>query len=231
MLKRAREMRHLRKNLPGLHAMRLQYAKAPSVNGVEGGLEDELLALSVDRAFLEGGDAEIRTRAAFERSLQAGLPRLVPEANAVCSLAGEVLAQYQAVRKRLANITQINWLDSVRDMQAQLDGLVYRGFLLRTPWQRLLDYPRYLRALELRIDKLRWAAERDRQWLRELAGVLEPWRERERLRRAKGVADPRLEEIRWMLEELRVSLFAQELKTAYPVSVKRVRRRWEELGL
>jgi ATP-dependent helicase HrpA len=135
------------------------------------------------------------------------------------------------VRKRLAGITQMNWLESVRDMQAQLDGLVFRGFLLATPRERLQQFPRYLKALDLRIDKLSRAAVRDRQLVAELGEVLGPWRERERIRRDKGVTDARLDEIRWMLEELRVSLFAQELKTPYPVSVKRVQRRWRELGL
>jgi ATP-dependent helicase HrpA len=213
--------------------MRLQYAKAPPEpgGGSGGSLEDDLVALSVDLAFLDGGEREVRTGTAFAGVLDAGGPRLVAQAQAVCALAGEILGLYQAVRKRLAGITQINWLESVRDMQAQLDGLVHQGFLLQTPWEHLQDYPRYLRGLDLRIDKLTRDPMRDQRCLHEFAGVLADWRERERLRRDKGVVDPRLEEIRWMLEELRVSLFAQELRTAYPVSLKRVRRRWEQLGL
>jgi ATP-dependent helicase HrpA len=65
----------------------------------------------------------------------------------------------------------------------------------------------------------------------EMASLQEDWLRRWREAGARGQSDPRLEEIRWQLEELRVSLFAQELGTALPVSVKRVRRRWEELGL
>ena len=74
-------------------------------------------------------------------------------------------------------------------------------------------------------------AARDQQRLAELAGLDRQWRERHRELAGRGQHDLRLDEIRWLLEELRVSLFAQELKTAYPVSLKRIDRRWKELGL
>jgi ATP-dependent helicase HrpA len=135
------------------------------------------------------------------------------------------------VRKTLAAVTQVNWMPSVTDMHAQLERLVYIGFLLRTPYEHLRDYPRYLQALQMRADKLRHAAARDRQRLETLRPLQELWLEREQSCRAAGRSDERVEELRWMIEELRVSLFAQELGTAYPVSVKRIERRWRELGL
>jgi ATP-dependent helicase HrpA len=83
----------------------------------------------------------------------------------------------------------------------------------------------------LRLDKLPSASARDMQLTRELAELVSRLRERQELARSKGRIDERLEEIRWMLEELRVSFFAQEVRTAYPVSVKRIEKRWKELGL
>ena len=119
----------------------------------------------------------------------------------------------------------------MQDVRDQLDGLVFRGFLGQVPYERLKDYPRYLRAREQRLDRLFHAAARDRERMAEAALPARRWAERAAAMRAAGRRDPRLEEIRWMIEELRVSLFAQQLGTAYPVSVKRIEGRWKELGL
>ncbi|MGB5669638.1 MAG: DUF3418 domain-containing protein, partial [Sedimenticolaceae bacterium] len=135
------------------------------------------------------------------------------------------------VRSLLAATGQANWRDSVEDMRGQLDRLVYRGFLQQTDPAQLMHFSRYLKALLLRLEKLPTAAARDQQLMQEMAGLQNDWLNRQHQAAAQGTFDPRLEEIRWMLEELRVSLFAQGLKTPHPVSVKRVRRRWEDLGL
>ena len=154
-----------------------------------------------------------------------------PTANAVCALIGGILGDYQELRKRLASITQVNWMPSVLDIRAQLDALVFRGFAQRIPYVNLQDYPRYLKAIGQRIDRLTHAPDRDRQWMREMEGLQARWRERAQAAQAAGRQDPRLDEIRWLLEELRVSLFAQQVGTAHPVSVKRLQTRWRELGL
>jgi ATP-dependent helicase HrpA len=122
-------------------------------------------------------------------------------------------------------------MPSVLDLKDQLDGLIFRGFLLEVPYARLKDYPRYLKAARERLDKLFHAAGRDQQQLRELTPLLDKWRERAAAVQAAGRHDPRLDEIRWMLEELRISLFAQRIGTAYPISLKRLEARWKELGL
>jgi ATP-dependent helicase HrpA len=122
-------------------------------------------------------------------------------------------------------------MPSVLDLRAQLDALVFRGFLQQVPFERLKEYPRYLKAAEQRTEKLFHAAGRDQQRLAELKPLLEQLAERQAAARAAERVDPRLDEIRWMLEELRVSLFAQQVGTAYSVSIKRVQARWRELGL
>jgi ATP-dependent helicase HrpA len=193
-------------------------------------LSDELVALIIDLTFTEG-QPPIRDQATFEQRLTANKPRLISVAQEVCALVASILGTYQALRKRLAGITQINWMPSVLDMQAQLDALVFRGFLTAVPFEHLRDYPRFLKALDQRAEKLPSAASRDRDRMQEIAPLLERWRERIAAAAAAEREDERLDEIRWMLEELRVSLFAQQLGTAYPVSVKRVERRWRELGL
>jgi len=237
MLSLAQELRSLRRDLPGLDRMRLQYAKAPRAE--EGhtsdmhkppDLSNELLALILDLTFTEGLPP-IREAADFDRRVAERKPLLATTAAEVCALAASILDAYQRLRKRLDGITQINWMPSVLDLRAQLDGLVFRGFLQQVPFEHLKDYPRYLKAADQRAEKLRHAAGRDQERLRALTPLLDRWRERRAAALAAERSDPRLDEIRWMLEELRVSLFAQQLGTAYPVSVKRIEARWCELGL
>ncbi len=234
LLREAKTARNLKKNIPGLQEMRLQYAKVPQHPDTDvadsGDLLDELLALAFDRAFL----AEpwgVRDRAAFEACRAQGRPRLGAALLEVSKLAAEVLDAAHRVRSLLAATGQANWRDSVEDMRGQLDRLVYRGFLQQTDPAQLMHFSRYLKALLLRLEKLPTAAARDQQLMQEMAGLQNDWLNRQHQAAAQGTFDPRLEEIRWMLEELRVSLFAQGLKTPHPVSVKRVRRRWEDLGL
>jgi len=230
------DLRRLRKGLPGLDRLRLQYAKAPKLRtgddkaDKDEDIADELTALILDRTFVIG-QPPLRDQAGFLERLDMQRPRLASVANEVCALAGDILARYQGLRRRLSSTTQINWIGSVQDIQAQLDRLVFRGFLQTVPYEHLQDYPRYLRAVEYRLERLGHAAAKDQQWMREMADLQQRWSERHAAARAAGRHDPRLEEIRWMLEELRVSLFAQQLGTAYPVSVKRIQTRWRDLGL
>jgi ATP-dependent helicase HrpA len=237
LLRESAALRNLKRNIRGLQAMRLHYAKAPPdpVDPLDPGrpqveLLDQLVALAVDRAFLDDPWA-VRDHDAFERCRAAGRPRLGPALLEVSERVGTVLELAHGLRSRLAATRQASWRAAVADMQGQLDRLVFQGFVERVDWSHLGEYPRYLKALALRLDKLPGVAARDAQRMAEMAALQEDWLRRWREAGARGQADPRLEEIRWLLEELRVSLFAQELGTALPVSVKRVRRRWEDLGL
>ena len=115
----------------------------------------------------------------------------------------------------------------VADVEQQLARLFVPGFVLDTVPAQLAHYPRYLKAILTRLDKLRTDPARDAARMSELA-PLQTLFLRE-LAARKGVVDPRLDEFRWLLEELRVSLFAQELRTPMPVSVKRLQKVWESL--
>ncbi len=235
MLRLAKELRYLQRNLPELQRMRLQYAKAPPApQGLaqEAGAElgDELVNLAVDLTFIEGRPM-VRTEADFHARLEQDKGRLMTVAREVCGQVAAILERYQRVRQILAAKTPTNWEPLVADMRQQLDALVYRGFLLHTPWPALQHFSRYLEAIERRRDKLTHAAGRDLQRLQELEPLYRQWQNKEEQARRNGKVDERLEELRWHFEELRVSLFAQELKTAYPISLKRLERRWQELGL
>ncbi len=233
MLRLRGTVKDLRRRIPNVQALRLQYARAPArgQGGKPAALEDQILALAFDRAFLADAKPP-RDRAAFQRLYDAGREHLVETFEQTAALVAEILGGYQKLRKTLAGMNQLAWLSAVQDMNAQLDELVWQGFLEQVPAARLQHYPRYLRALERRIDKLRAGGlARDQAAQRQMAELLERWRARQRQADEQGRADPRLDEIRWLIEELRVSLFAQEIGTDGPVSLKRIDKRWRELGL
>jgi ATP-dependent helicase HrpA len=107
--------------------------------------------------------------------------------------------------------------------------LIYKGFFSATPWEQLAHLPRYLKAMQVRLDKYGNSPERDAKHTESIVVLTKRYEERIDKQRKAGVVDPRLEEFRWALEELRVSLFAQELKTPYPVSYKRLEKMWNAL--
>jgi len=115
----------------------------------------------------------------------------------------------------------------VADIQGQLAALLPKRFLVDFDWERLAHFPRYLKAVSIRLDKLRNNPARDAQMMRECRGLAQTLEREWAAKRRAGVVDPKLEEFRWLLEELRVGVFAQELKTPMPVSVKRLQKIWE----
>ncbi len=235
MLQLAQEIRYLRRNLPELRMMHLQYAKvavAPEglVTDLQKSLESELVSLIVDRTFIEGLPP-IRTEEQFTQCIAAQQGQLMAVANESCKLVGRILDEYQKARKALSGNMPINLIPMISDMQQQLNRLMFKGVLQSTPWQNLQHFPRYLKAIILRREKLGHAAGRDLQRMREMQQLYSCWQEKDQSIRKAGRLDARVEELRWSFEELRVSLFAQELKTPAPISLKRIEKRWKDLGL
>src|SRR3970040_1475198 len=109
-----------------------------------------------------------------------------------------------------------------QDVCAQLEWLLHKRFIADTPYERLQHVPRYLKAINLRIEKLRINPARDAQCMAQMQPLIQAW---QKLRQAQhGRIDTRVDEFGWLLQELRVSLFAQELKTPVIVSVKRLEK-------
>ena len=148
-------------------------------------------------------------------------------AQEVVRLAGTIQAEHAQVQKRLAAAAKV-FPAVVDDVRQQCARLLEKGYLARVPWERLQHYPRYLKAAATRFDKLRADPARDARLAAELAPLHAGW-QREAVARAKagGPPDAELEQFRWLLEELRVSLFAQELRTPVPVSAKRLAKLWQ----
>ena len=117
-----------------------------------------------------------------------------------------------------------------RDVEAQISQLVYKGCFSQTPWENISQLPRYLKALRLRIEKQPSNPDRDGK---NAASVGLIWQNWEALVDKQNKADklsPKVMAFRWLIEELRVSLFAQELKTPFPVSIKRLEKLWSEFS-
>jgi ATP-dependent helicase HrpA len=112
----------------------------------------------------------------------------------------------------------------VADIRNQVRELMPSGFLASIAFERLKHFPRYLKAIAVRLDKIASNPERDANWQAQLARYGQTYQARLKADRERGIRNPKLEELRWMLEELRVSLWAQQIKTPYPVSFKRLER-------
>ncbi|MBX3359634.1 MAG: ATP-dependent RNA helicase HrpA [Phycisphaeraceae bacterium] len=194
-------------------------------------LRSSIAARACEAAFLAGADAgSIRTKAEFDRRLAEGEGRLPGAVRRLVGVASAVLHEYQGALLALEKVAFKGMRPPADDMAAQIGRLVFRGFLGEVPPERLADYPRYLRAIERRARKLlSGGAGRDAELMQQ---IMPRWRSCLALTdqdRQRAHRDPMLEEHRWMLEELRVSLFAQELGTKQTVSPQRLDRLWEKI--
>ncbi|MGE0072464.1 MAG: DUF3418 domain-containing protein, partial [Thiomonas sp.] len=212
------QIRHAEKNLPGLQTAAMLYLPL----GTAEALREQVIDSALDRAFLP--DPLPTDAASFAQRLGEGKPRFQLLAAEVMRLASAILTEWSAAQKKLAAFKQQPALQA--DVQAQLQALVGPRFIADTPPTQLAHLPRYLQAVQRRLDKFRTDPARDAQLQAQLAPWLARW-QREAAQ-YRGALPPRLQELRWMIEELRVSLFAQELRTPAPVSLKRLEKAWAQ---
>jgi len=213
-------LKYLEKNIPDLQKMAVAFMPL----GTQEELRQQIIDLALDRAFLL--DPLPADEAAFKRRVDEGRGRLTLIANEVARLAATILAEYAGAARKIKDTK--GHPDATADATQQLQRLVPRNFLAQTPWTALQHLPRYLKAITLRLDKLRADPARDAARLADVRPQEQRyWR---LVAERKGHVDDRMQELRWLLEELRVSLFAQELRTPQPVSVKRLEKVWAQLN-
>jgi ATP-dependent helicase HrpA len=213
------QVRYLEKNLPELTRMAMWYMDL----GTQQDLRDQLIDAAIGQACL--GDPWPEEAESFARRCEEGRARLGLLAQELSRLAAAILQERAALQKKLPQAKP--WPSAQQDMRQQLDALVGRDFIAATPAEQLKHLPRYLKAAQMRIDKLREDPARDARLMAELALLAAPW---QRARAAlKGAPDAHLDAFRWQLEELRVALFAQALRTPFPVSVKRLQKAWSAM--
>ena len=214
MLLLKEQVKYMEKNLPDAQKLGMLFLPF----GTQQELQQQILATAFDRCCLNdplpSNEAEFNARGKEAKS------RLQLIAQEIARLVLHILLEYQAVQKYLPQLKAHAQAD--RDVRAQLEWLLHKRFIADTPYERLQHVPRYLKAISLRIEKLRGNPARDAQCMVQMQPLGQAW---QKLRQAQqGRTDPRVDDFAWLLQELRVSLFAQELKTPVIVSVKRLEK-------
>ena len=214
----------LGRRLPGIQRMCLQYAGLGACQD----LQADLIHTALEQAFLADRPLP-RARVVFDALLAGGESRFADELDRVAKLVAAVLEQYVPIRKRVQGAVSPKLLQALADIRSQLDHLVYAGFVRRVPVARLVHYPRYLQAVAERLQKLDQDPGRDRTRAQHVTPL---WAScLQQIGRYSGDESPppALVRYRWLLEEYRVSIFAQELGTAEPVSEQRLGALWRTL--
>ncbi len=217
---------YIQKNLPWTPAIELSYQQLQ---------EHPLLKERIGKTYKEDclfaiichlfvADSHIRDQQSFENALQTKKAQLISVANELGKQLQAVMQRYLEVQQQLKRLPSDSAL--VKDIQEQLSYLLFKGFIRHTPYQHLQCFERYLKAVHYRLDKMQHDPQKQQQvqkfWGRYWKQVV--------LRAKQGVVIPENDAFRWMLEEFRVSLYAQQLKTPYPVSEQRLDKAWDGVG-
>ena len=186
----------------------------------------DVVRAALERTFL--AESLPMTQTDFARRVDEGRSRFTLITQEIARSAAQIQAERAALEKRLAALERA-FPHAVNDIRAQLARLLAPGWIARTPWERLQHLPRYLKAAALRLEKLRADPSRDQRLAAELGALEQPYSRELAARSRNGELKPELVQFGWLLEELRVSLFAQELRTPVPVSVKRLAKLWQSV--
>jgi len=185
--------------------------------------KDDIIYSILHSVFVAG--KTIRTQAAFEQSLRDNKAHLISVANEAGGLALEIMTLYGTIKTALQRFNANDTL--AKDINEQLAVLIYAGFIRNTPYEQLKAIPRYLKAAHYRLDKY----DNNTQKVQEVNRyAVRYWKDIEK-KTKKDKVIPEHDAFRWALEEFRVSLFAQQLKTAYPISAKRMDKLWDECSV
>ncbi len=222
-------IKYLEKNLPDLQKMATAYMLVGRAADNSGGgtleeLRQQILDVALSRTFLL--DPLPTNEAEFKKRLEEGRGRLTLIATEIARLAGGILIEFTAAQRKVKDTK--NAAEASADCAQQLQRLVPKQFLTATPYAQLQHFPRYLKAITARLDK--WRADPGRDAARLLEIKPQEQRYWRLVAERKGATDARMQEFRWLLEELRVSFFAQELRTPQPVSIKRLEKVWQQLN-
>ena len=217
------QMKQLEKSLPNFNQYALQLRNVMSVED----LKEDMLTAIADRAFV-GEDELPRTNDAFMKLKARARTRLPAVTEALCRMVNTIATEYTLLITQQAKMpATVNRLK--RDVESQIGWLVHKNCFSQTPWEHIAHLPRYLKALRLRIEKQPNNPERDGKNAASIGLLWQNWEAAmEKQRKLEG-ASQSLQDFRWLIEELRVSLFAQELKTPFPVSIKRLEKIWGEI--
>ena len=220
------QIKQLEKGLPNFNQYALNLRNIMSSDD----LRDDLISAICDRAFI-GEDDLPRTNADFMKLKQRARTRLPAVSEAISRQAQAIATEYQLLITQQTKMpATVNRLK--KDVEQQMQLLVYKNCFTQTPWEYLQNIPRYLRALRLRIEKHPASPERDGKNAASVGVIWQKWHDKVNSLNQVNLDIPQpLQDYRWLIEELRVSLFAQELKTPFPVSIKRLEKTWADFKI
>ena len=215
-------IREIEKSVARDNALNLLFAQLAG----EVQLADEVVSAALERSFL--AESLPMRQGDFERRVEEGRSRLNLIAQEIARTVAVIMAEHAQLQKRLAAVAK-GFPQAAEDVAASVARLLRPHFVSRTPWPRLQHFPRYLKAAIQRLDKLPTDPARDARLMAEFAPLYAAWQREYAAREKAAALTPEIEQFRWLLEELRVSLFAQSLKTPVPVSVKRLAKLWQSI--
>jgi ATP-dependent helicase HrpA len=222
-----RELKTQVRWLPNLDKIRIYAAPLASTRSIE----DQLIELVGARAFYTI-ESVPRDADAFESQRLVGRKNILPAVQEVTKLLAALFEAYHELRLILEQSKPATWQYAVDDLRDQLAALLPDGFLTTAPWDWLQHFPRYLKAMTLRLAKVQSGGlPRDRQAHQQVQLRWQAYKERAAEHAKRLIDDPELVHYRWMIEELRVSLFAQELGTSMPVSPQRLDKQWSKVTI
>ncbi|MCK5902012.1 MAG: ATP-dependent RNA helicase HrpA [Cocleimonas sp.] len=226
MLSATKEHRYLKHNLPHIQQLCLRYASIGRCDELKKSIIRNTFRLTFDTDHLV-----CNTQPVFEAHLTAHRTKLISQATEICHQLDTLLGFYYRVKKGLKGYISPLYLEALSDINEHLNCLVYPNFLDALTLHELRQYPRYFKGLQRRLDKLMDSHHRDRGLRLQIQTHWQRYQlliEKENGREASFSQQKKeaLQHYRWMLEEFRISLFAQELGTALPISEKRLKKYW-----
>jgi ATP-dependent helicase HrpA len=215
-------LRHIKSGMKNIQLLCAQYAPVGSCEH----MKSQLIHRVIDQLFTHHLP---RQQSEFQHLLDLHRSDISPLLDQLLSQLGEILKIYHSLQKQLKR-PPLAWLDAMADIQDQLNHLLHRDFILSTEREHFDNLARYLRGIEKRLQKIQDNPQRDRTARLEISHLWDEYKKRAEVLRKNNRHSNQLEAYRWMLEEYRISLFAQEIKTRYPVSAKRLKKAWNEIS-
>ena len=216
------QVRQLKSSLPGIHQLCMHYTSLGKCDE----LKQAILDATIDQLFTQH---QVNSTDDFQRIRDEGRSEMTNVASDWCQLLSSILKAHHQIRKQLKN-PPLSWLDAMNDIQNQINHLFPANFITLTEREWLEQYPRYLKGIELRLNKIQDNPTRDRKCRLEFESLWNEYDKRAQQIAKQHIDSPQLNYYRWMLEEYRISLFAQTLKTLFPVSVKRLKQYWSDIS-
>ena len=218
------EIKYLQRRLPGIDVLSLRFAPF----GNKQILIDDIIDAALDHVFIVG-ESWPRTRESFQQRLEDNRKSLVGVANELCEVTASAFEQHRLVAKRIEGSVSLGWVEAIGDIRDQIAQLLYPGFVTATGLERMKRLPIYFQAMGRRLDAIDQSPDKDRRARAELLPVWEQFKDLPAQRDDDASYVDAHTSLRWAFEELRISLFAQELGTKEKVSVARLESRMVKL--